>query len=155
MQQPPLSNIKALTMLHFSLLIGQLVFGAIGYYLRYANIVSKIELGDKERYVVLGIAALALIIVVWAISLYKNKISAIKESAQAPKQKLEAYRAANIVRWAMLEVPVLIAIIAFMLRGNYNFLILAAVIWLLFLSTRPSTAKVVSEIAVSEDDVNN
>lgn len=155
MQQQPVSSIKALSLLHFSLLVGQLVFAAIAYYLNSSGTISVIDFGEKERYILLAVAALALLLVALALVFYKNKIAAIRAAAEPAKEKLIAYRAASLIRWAMLEAPVLIAIVAFMLTGNYNFLIIAAVVLLLFLSTKPSAAKAVTEISVNEDELNN
>ncbi|RYD74008.1 MAG: hypothetical protein EOP53_19100, partial [Sphingobacteriales bacterium] len=145
MQQQPVSNIKALSILHFSLLIGQIVFAAIAYYLHSSGTMAVIELGEDEKYVLLGVAALGLLLVGLALSVYKKKIATIKDTAQPVKEKMMAYRAASLIRWAMLEAPVLVAIIAFLLTGNYNFLIIAGAILLLFLSTKPSASKVAAE----------
>ena len=155
MQQQPPSNIKALSILHFSLLIGQLVFAAIAYYLVTSGSMKAIDTGKNTQFILIGVAAIGLILVVLSFSMYKKKVALIKDSVQPVKEKLVAYRAASLIRWAMLEAPVLIAIIAFMLTGHYNFLILAGAILLLFLSTRPTVSKAAAELSISEDEVNN
>lgn len=155
MQQQPVSNIKALGILHFSLLIGQLVFAAIAYYLVASGSMKPIDMGTNTQFIVIGVAAIGLILVALSFSMYKKKILVIKESNQPAKEKLVAYRAASLIRWAMLEVPVLIAIIAFMLTRHYNFLILAGAILLLFLSTRPTASKAAAELSISEDEANS
>lgn len=155
MQQQPVSNIKALSILHFSLLTGQLVFAAIAYYLFVSGSMTAIDFGKNIQFIVVGVAALGLLLAVLSFSMYRKKITVIKESNQPVKEKLVAYRAANLIRWAMLEAPVLIAIIAFMLTGNYNFMILAGAILLLFITTRPTVSKAAAELSISEDDVNS
>lgn len=155
MQQQPVSNIKSLTILHFSLLIGQIVFGAIAYYLSASGSMKAIDLGKNAQFIAIGVAATGLILITLSFSMYKKKIAFIKNSSQPVKEKLVAYRAANLIRWAMLEAPVLITIIAFMLTGNFNFMFLAGAILLIFLSTRPTASKAAAELSISEDEANS
>ncbi|MBC7936548.1 MAG: hypothetical protein H7Y86_14455 [Rhizobacter sp.] len=154
MQQQPASNIKALSILHFSLLIGQIVFAAIGYYLVYSKSMGSINLGENAKFVVIGVAAIGLIMVTLSFSMYKKKLAALKDSTQPANEKLLAYRAASIIRWAMLEAPVLIAIVGFMLTGNYNLLVVTGVILLLFISTKPTASKAAAELSISESYLN-
>jgi hypothetical protein len=155
MQQQPVSTIKALTVLHFSLLVGQVVFAAIAYYVRYSGTMPTTDFGANGKFIAIGIGAAGLLLSVFAFSMYKKKVEAIKTNAASLKDKLNAYRAANIIRWAMLEAPVLLAIIIFMLSGDYNLLILVGAILLLFITTRPTVSKAAAELSISEDEVNS
>lgn len=155
MQQQPVSNIKALTVLHFSLLVGQVVFAVIAYYVRYSGTMPLMDMSTNGKFVTIGIAVFALLLAVFAFSMYKKKVEAIKINAAPLKEKLSAYRAASIIRWAMLEAPVLVAIVMYMLTGDYNLLILIGVILLLFITTRPTVSKAAAELSMSEDEVNS
>lgn len=155
MLQQPVSNIKALTVLHFSLLIGQIVFAAIAWYLFSSGTMKAIAVGENIKYIVMGVGAVGLLMVILSFHLYKKKIEALRTSANTTKEKLLAYRAASIIRWAMLEAPVLLAIIAFMLTGHYNFLMLAAAILILFISTRPTVPKASAELGIAEEEINS
>jgi hypothetical protein len=153
--QQPVSNIKALNLLHFSLLIGQFVFAAIAWYLSYSGTMKSMATGENIKYIVMGVSALGLLMVILSFSLYKKKIEDLRNSGIATKDKLMSYRAANLIRWAMLEAPVLLAIIAFMLTGHFNFLLLAAAILILFISTKPTASKTAAELGISEEEINN
>jgi len=155
MQQQTATNIKALSILHFSLLTGQAVFACIAYYVRYSGTMPTIDFGTNQQFIVIGIAAFAAVMAILAFSLYKKKVTELRESAIPVPGKLTAYRAAALIRWAMLEAPVLLAIVIFMLTGNYILLIVAGAVLLLFITTRPTAAKVAAELSVSESDVNS
>lgn len=148
------SAIKALSILFFALLMGQLIFAVLGYYINVSGTMIIPDLAENGKVIAIGVAAIALVLVTLSTTLYKKKIAAIKEGAQTVSEKLNAYRAANIIRWAMLEAPVLLSIVAFMLTGNKNLLILIAGILILFITTRPSAARVASELSIAEEDVN-
>ena len=152
-QQAP-SNIKALTILHFSLLVGQLVFAAIAYYLHYSGVFTGIDLGDNLTIVLVIIAVNAVVLTVLAFTMYKKKLDGIRNANAPTGDKLIAYRAASLIRWAMLEAPVLLAIIAFLITGNINLLLVAGVILILFITTRPTAAKAAAELQLSESDLS-
>lgn len=154
MIQQPVSNIKALSLLHFSLLIGQVVFAAIAYYLFYSGTLKPMAAGENTKYIVMGVGALGFLMVILSFSLYRKKTERLRNSNIPAKDKLISYRAANLIRWAMLEAPVLLAIIAFMLTGHYNFLLLAAAILIGFISTRPTAPKAAAELGISEEEIS-
>ena len=155
MQQQPAGGTRALGILHFSLLVGQLVFAAITWYLHSSGTITLTNLGDHIQYIVIGVAAAGLLLAALSFYVYRKKIAALKESVQPAKEKLNAYRAACLTRWAMLEAPVLLALIAFMLTGNYNLLVLAGAILLLFITTRPTASKAAAALSLSEEEVNS
>ena len=155
MQQQPVSNIKTLTILHFSLLVGQIVFAAIAYYLFASGTMKAVTTTDNAKYIVMGVSAFGLLMVILSFAVYKKKTETIRNSIVSNRDKLVGYRAANLIRWAMLEAPVLVAIIAFMLTGHYNFLMLAGAVLVLFVSTRPTVSKAAAELGISEEDANN
>lgn len=154
MQQQPASNIKALSILHFSLLTGQLVFAAIAYYLRFSGTMPTVDFGTDPTFIVIGIAAIGAVLTVLAFTMYNKKIAALRDNSLPAAEKMNAYRAASLIRWAMLEAPVLLAIIAFMLTGNYNLLIIMGIILALFIVTRPTIAKAAADLSISESEVN-
>ncbi|RYY70012.1 MAG: hypothetical protein EOO13_07915 [Chitinophagaceae bacterium] len=152
MQQQPLTNFRSLTVLHFSLLVGQVMFAAIAYYTVYSGSMGKMDLGKNETAILIAVATFALAMIVLSFSMYKKKIALLKDNNQPVKEKLMAYRAANLIRWAMMEAPVLLAIVLYMLTGDYNYMIIAGAILILFAITRPTVSKAASELSISREE---
>lgn len=154
MPQQPISNIKALTLLHFSLLVGQLMFAGIAVYLVYTKSFGVV-LNNEEVISIAGpgLTGLAVAFVLIGFYSYNKKLEKISTNEKAMQQKLTEYRAANIIRWAILEAPTLLAIICFLLTGKTFFILVVAVLLSLFLYTKPSTAKAAKELGINETDV--
>jgi DMSO reductase anchor subunit len=154
MPQQPLSTIKALAVMHFSLLVGQLMFAGIAFYLKYTQVIRDVIKDEEVRLLVVpGLLGVAVVLVMASFLSFKKKIAVIRKSEQAVTEKLTAYRAASIIRWAMLEAPVLLIIIAYLLTGKQVLWGVIAVLLLLFLYTKPTVAKAASELGITEAEV--
>ena len=154
MPQQPLSNIKALSLMHFSLLFGQVIFAGIAVYLIYTGAFTPV-IENKEilSMVVPGAIGWSVAFVMLAFSNYKKKVAAIKMNEESLSDKLIAYRVANIVRWAILEIPVMSTIVCFLMTGLPVPIFFVAALVLVFLYTKPSSYKVAQELSISEADV--
>lgn len=154
MPQQPITNIKALTLLHFSLLVGQLMFAGIAVYLIYSGSFTQVFKSD-EIVILVGSAAIGLssALVITAFSMFKRRVEKIRINAVAVSEKLTAYRATSIIRWAMLEAPTILTIICFLLTGRYALLIIIAVLLIIFFYTKPTTFKVAQDLGIREEEV--
>ena len=154
MPQQPIANIKALTLLHFSLFIGQLMFAGIAGYLVYSKSFNPVFNSEDVIVIVLSaVIGLSVALIIAAFTMFKNKVEKIRINADAVPEKLTAYRATSIIRWAMLEAPTILTIICFLLTGKYSLLIIAAVLLLIFFYTKPTTFKVAQDLSIREEEV--
>ena len=154
MPQQPISNLRALSVLHFSLFIGQLMFAGIAAYLIYSKSI-KPTLSNEEVVIMVGagVIGLAVALVIAAFAGFKKKVEKTRLNADAITEKLKAYRASSIIRWAMLELPTLLAIIVFMLTANQMLLIVVVSLLLLFYYTKPTSFKVAQDLGINEEEV--
>lgn len=154
MPQQPISNIKALTVLHFSLFIGQIMFAAIAAYLIYSKTFAPVFTNDELIPVITGgVIGLSVSLVMLAFAMFKKKVTNIRQNADGIAEKLTAYRATSLIRWALLELPALLIIICFLLTGNEVLLIVVGALLLLFFFTKPTAAKVAQDLGISEEEV--
>ena len=154
MPQQPLSTIKAMAVMHFSLLTGQLMFAGIAYYLKYTKVFSSV-IKDEQVLLLIVPALIALAVIFTMISYFsfKKKVESISKNDQPVTEKLAAYRAASIIRWAMLEAPVLLLIIGFLLTGTSGLLLVIAVMLIMFVYTKPTIAKTAAQLGLREEEV--
>jgi len=66
-------------------------------------------------------------------------------------EKLNAYRGAYIIRWAMLQAPGLFSIISFLITGDYAFAGIWLVLIILFVTAGPSRSKMDDDLELDED----
>ena len=154
MPQQPISNVRALSVLHFSLFMGQLVFAGIAAYLIYSKS-FKPAFNNEEMVIMMGagVIGLSVTLVIAAFAGFKKKLETIRLNADNIPEKLTAYRASSVIRWAMLEVPTLLTIIVFMLTFSQMLLIVVAALLLLFYYTKPSSFKVAQDLGINEQEV--
>ena len=146
------SNIKALMVLHKALLLGQVIFAAVSFFLVYTKaLVSSNEELDR----VLQVAAIILAAAGFfaGTSVFKKRLLQIRDMQTDAKEKFSMYRAACIIQWALIEGPCLFTIIGFFITGNYAFIALAAVLILLFTMMMPSKAKIAFHLGLSEAEM--
>lgn len=151
MQQ--ISPLKVLNTMHKAMLIGQVLFAAVGSYLVYSN---TLEPPAKELEKILQVVALTITAtcVYAGITIFKKRVQQIREMQTGAKGKFEKYRSACILQWALTEAPVLLCIICLFLSGNYAFLALAAVLILLFAMMAPSRIKIMLHVQISEQELD-
>lgn len=151
--QPKPSYIKALTVLHIALFGGQLMFTFIILVVLSIGKNYKPALATNSQLLLMVCIAVAALASFGGNAIYKKRLEALNQSADSASEKLEGYRGASIVRWAIMEFATLLSIILLFLTANYYILIVIAVLLFLFLSVRPTTSKVVQDLNVSESDL--
>jgi hypothetical protein len=147
------NDFRALQVLHGAMLAGMALLAAIATWL----VISCGPLGQtdasfgKTLQVVVVLAAIGATAA--GFRLFKKRIQAI-EPLDTVKNKLTAYRAAAIMRWALIEFPTLLSLIAFLLTGNYAFLALGIALMLLFAVLRPAKLMIVYLLKLTEKEVS-
>lgn len=116
---------SALKLLHTSLFIGMIVFAGITTFLvtsgRYSPRVDE----DTDRILQAIAVSITAVVLIIGYRIFKRRLTALSSSAQEAGEKLQQYRKAAIIWWAMIEFPGFAAMICFLLSGNYAFLALA------------------------------
>lgn len=145
--------LKILSILHKTLLMGQVLFAACCIFIVYTKTMAPPakEL-DKTLQVVALITAVTGIYA--GMLIFKKKLALIREMQTGNQEKFSLYRSASIIQWVLLEGPSLFCIISFLLTGNYAFLALAAVIIFLFIVMAPSKVKILTQLQISETELD-
>ncbi|MEO9144598.1 MAG: hypothetical protein ABI237_03495 [Ginsengibacter sp.] len=149
---PP--EIKALFILHIALLAGQVAFALIALLVGYIRDFSSIASWQSySTPLIILCISIGIAGYLGGNILFRKKLDALNENSHSLSEKFNNYRAACIMRWAMLEFPVLFCIIFFFVTDNFILLIVAAALILLFITTRPSLQKAASDLRVSETEI--
>lgn len=145
---------KILTVLHKALLMSQLLFCGICFYLVYTKSVSP---PAKELDKILQVAALIFVAggIYGGMVFFKKKFIQIRDMQENAKEKFATYRAACLLQWALLEGPSIFCTICFFLTGNYAFLALVLVILFTFVMTAPSKLKMLLQLQISEAELED
>jgi len=135
-----------LTIVHATLLLTQVMFAAIAYYL-----ISTEQFNSTNELVgILKIIAPTLVFAGFLGSNFLSKAQ-LKSIRQKPalKDKLQAYLPALLIKWALLETPSLFSIVCFLLTADYFFLGLACLVMVIFFINRPTTSSTALDLELS------
>ena len=138
---------NGLTVFHATLLIGQVLFGVVAFYLN-SNVLVKEDMEDLNKIFQIVVPIFIISGLLGSKLLTKIRIKSIKEKTEL-KEKLGDYRVTLIIKFALLEGPSLFALVCYFLTANYFFLELAGLIIMAFLVNRPTRHKVVIDLELN------
>jgi hypothetical protein len=154
MQKSQSPEIKALSVTHLALLIGQVLLALILLFVVYNNGFSSAPLWQSNgNLFILLCAAIGVAGYLGGNIMFRKKLEQINGNMKPVPEKFNEYRAACINRWALLEIPVLFCIILFYVTNNSVIILLVGVFILLFLTLRPSLQKAASDMGISEVEI--
>ena len=147
--------IRVLKILHLALMAGQVLFILIMFSSVYFQKINDFKLESISMELLIASIILAALAYLGGKSLFNKKLAIIRESNFDVAKKLEDYRAANIIQWAMIEAPVILCCIFFFLTGNYYFMLIAVIMIILFYSTKTGTEKTLEDLQISLTDLED
>lgn len=152
MEPTPPPQVKGLLILHFALFAGQIIFVLIATLLVSLNLFPAV-LGKYGPELILLSASIEVVAIVLARMLYKRRLKKINQNNLTLSKKLDAYRSANITRWAILEGAALIVIVLFLLTNQFLILFIVLALLFIFFTTRPTAPNIATDLEVSERDI--
>lgn len=100
-----------------------------------------------------SIPVICLSLVLYAFYYFNRKLSKIyKEIGVYKLDGLIAYRSLSIIRWALLEIAVMLSIVAYLLSGLHWLIAWALLMIAIFARIHPTKDKVASDLGLSRAD---
>jgi len=137
----PQSIVKALPIIHLGLLMGQLLFAIVVYYITPQK---GFSLNGNDPFVFVALA-LAIGGFIGGNLIFKQTLAKIAPDATL-SQKMAAYQTGFIIRAALMEGPSSFSIVVYMIGGNLFFLAVTALIVLYFITFRPTKEKITADL---------
>ena len=136
--------------MHTAMLLAQILFVAIVYYINHNN-TSDLD-NDFDRKIQMILTGIAVFSVVAALYLFKKNMEKLK-NIQELNEKILKYRQASIIKFALLEFATFVAIIGYFFILNISFLVLAAVLIAFFALQKPTILAMTNYLGVRENDL--
>ncbi len=139
-------QIKAVQIIFFALLTGQIIFLFIAVFL----VQSGNVLPNEDLYLILLVVDLIIIApaIVAGPMLYRSFISRVKPKMSL-SEKFNLYKQGTIIKLSLVEAPVIFSIVAYMLTGALLFLIIAIGVLVLFFLHKPTIEKFAEDFNIS------
>jgi hypothetical protein len=143
-----------LGVLHVAFVMSQLMFCSLVFYLinngQMEAVLNDAAVVEKIKTILVGTGAG---VIVGGFSLFKRSMNTIHSRSLPITEKLERYRKAAIIRFAMIEFASLFFILFSFLTADVNNLVYAGVIILVLIVTRPSKSSIAKQLRVSEEEL--
>ncbi len=134
--------LSTFNIIHLALVAGVFVFGLMVYMQTKEQELILSYSGDVIFFVVPFMAIAGIVV---GNFLYAKNIKKL-DSKTTLLEKLNGFQAASIIRYALLEGPALLGIVAFMNDGNQYFLIISLILLAWLIAQRPTRDKVEREL---------
>ncbi|QEC51559.1 hypothetical protein EDD80_10274 [Anseongella ginsenosidimutans] len=143
------SKIKTLQIIHLSMILGQVFFALIAFFLNKDRAASATE----ENQLFLYIVPLVAVIGVIAGSFLFRKRMAVLSPTASPAEKHALYQGACIMRYAFLQGPSLFAIAIYLMTGNLVFLLFSGLLILYLIYLRPSDKTIAEALGLTAGEI--
>src|SRR5688500_378297 len=148
------NHFKTLKILHSALLGGLAFFTLIAFVVQKQGLMIQ-QQDDTFEIVFQAIAAIMSITSLLAgFNIFKKRLVEVHNNRESAETRMDMYRAACILWWALLEGPGLFAIIAYVLIGNTVFIILALFHLALLTVFMPRKDNIVLLLNLTTDEVH-
>lgn len=139
-----------LNILHIAMLVGQLFFIIVVLVLLSSGAWEAILTEETNLFLI--IAAVVSASGFYAGNfVYDKQLELIKELSDF-REQLAKLRVSIIIRFALLEGPMFLIILFYLLTGSWLFMVFAVLLILLFLKLKPNKEQLISELELSDED---
>ena len=152
-QQTSRQYLRAINIVFFGLLGGQLLFALITLYLHLGLDYSFGEVADIQNIFMILVPVMVLNGFVTGQLVYNSRIKKARVM-NTLIEKTAAYRGAIVVRLAMLEGASLFAIVVYLLTADLWFIGMAGIVIVYFFMLRPSAEKIVEELGLDPSETH-
>ena len=108
---------------------------------------------DFAKILVYLVPGLLIVGIVASKMVFSNRLNILKDEMDF-KLKLEKYREALIIRYALLEGPGIFALVSVFLTNNSEYLIYAAAMLIFILIKKPSIKSAINELELDQTEIS-
>jgi hypothetical protein len=135
------SKLKIMQVIHTAFCTAITGFAIVALIMRKERIHFDVSFSGNDPYFPL-FPILAVISVAVGFFMFNKQIRSL-DPMLTGEDKIAAYQTAFIVRCAFIEAPALLNVVAFLIYGNLIYLIVTAVVLIVFILTRPTKQHVI------------
>ncbi len=144
-----ISPFKSLQRIHTAMLSGIVLFCIVSAIVHLPG--RQFANGNLNKILQVVVLAISFILIKTGVTTFNRQLQSIQADLATDK-KMGLYKTAAIIKWAMMEAPVLLSVISFMLTRNYAFMVLAFVLMVLFALHGPVRQNILLQLQISEEE---
>ena len=148
-ESTPKKNLKGTFILFLSIVIGIFVFMMVAIIIGQTRGPLMTALNKNYRLTVIITAAVSIVCLYFAKALFAKEMEAAKNSINPLNEKLNLHRQSLIKYLLILEMPVMLSIILYLLCANFVFQVYAGVFLGFMLTMTPTKKKVAEQLSLN------
>ena len=142
---------KTMLIIWIALIGGQVLFGIITFYLNNNGSYDPQEKDLKDIFIYL-VPVFAVYGVIAGSIIFKKRLNSSKKKTGL-LEKLNDYRAALIIRYALLEGTTFFSLVSYLMTGDLLFLYISILIIATFIIIKPSTKNVINDLELNPGEI--
>ena len=142
---------KTMLIIWIALIGGQVLFGIITFYLNNNGSYDPQEKDLKDIFIYL-VPVFAVYGVIAGSIIFKKRLNSSKKKTGL-LEKLNDYRAALIIRYALLEGATFFSLVSYLMTGDSLFLYISILIIAIFIIIKPSTENVINDLELNPGEI--
>ncbi|MEO6135799.1 MAG: hypothetical protein ABIP35_11645 [Ginsengibacter sp.] len=146
-------EIKTMVILHSALLFGQVLFITVASIVVFFSQTIDPVLADYSYELIVISLIAGLVSFMISKTVFQKKLNNIKQGQITIQEKVEYYRSASILRWAIIEAATLLTIVLFLLTQHYFIMAIASALIIIFFSKRPSLEMVAADLSIPQVEI--
>lgn len=146
------NQFSTIMIIYLAILIGLLFFFGFSYYLVENNIIESNQ--DSDGVFKILVPIIGIISMFLSFKLYNSRVSN-SEKYKELSEKLLQYRSIKIMQWAILEGASFLSLVAFLLTGNYFYVIVLLFLIGFIVFVRPSKENFINDFQVEGIEKNS
>lgn len=145
-------EIKALILIHTIMLVMVILFTALSYFVAPKVMTTPVD-NSLDKILQLVAVVLAVAAPFTAFTIFKKKRLVWQTNPAGLAEKIDDYRAACIMKFALLEGPILFCAVGYFLTQNTAFTILAVVLIFILAGQKPTVTLMTYDMNISRDEL--
>jgi len=151
-QQTSKKYFKILSVIHFYLVLGIVLFGLIVSFVLSDTAPVDAQSGLAKLFVYL-VPGLVIVGIVTSKMIFEIKRNALKENADL-KSKLMGYRGSLIIRYMLLEAPALFALVTIYMTNDLSYMVYAVFMIIMLVLKRPTRKSTGKDLQLSQQEID-
>ena len=145
-------EIKALILVHTIMLVMVLMFTGLSYFFSAKIMTTPVD-ASLDKILQLVAVVLSVVAPFAAFRMFKHKRLAWQNNPAGLAEKINDYRAASTMKFALLESPILFSAVGYFLTQNTSFIILAVVLIFILAGQKPTVTLMTYDMNISRDEL--
>lgn len=142
-------QLRSIRIIASSLIVGAVLFTIVSQIIHEPSFETDFELYN----LLFPIAIILSGVSIGTGYIITNRIISSIEKDQPLRSKFATYASSVIIRMATAEGPLLFMVVAFIISGHFNFIILTTVCWVAFFVYFPRKQKIISDLDLNSTEI--